>query len=136
MRAKATVAFSCSAAAACFCCDAFVVPAASQQQPLPRLPSTTTSSSSASVAASSPARPLATQGARASLGVRRARRDLSVLSVSSFDAAGDSAAAPAVPVGPGAGVIDLKFENLKAGGFKVFLLLFLLGVSVNSALLL
>lgn len=50
---------------------------------------------------------------------------------SAFDAAGDAAAARAVPVGPGAGVIDLKFENLKTGGFKVFLLLFLLGVSAT-----
>lgn len=33
------------------------------------------------------------------------------------------------PTGPGAGVINLQFRHLKAGGFKVFLLLFLLGVS-------
>lgn len=33
------------------------------------------------------------------------------------------------PSGPGAGVINLEFRDLKAGGFKVFLLFFLLGVS-------
>ncbi|CAM9890995.1 unnamed protein product [Ectocarpus fasciculatus] len=43
-----------------------------------------------------------------------------VVNMSSFDAA-------SAPSGPGAGVIDLQFENLKAGGFKVFLLFFLLG---------
>lgn len=32
--------------------------------------------------------------------------------------------------GPGAGIIDMRFKELKTGGFKVFLLLFLLGVSV------
>lgn len=60
--------------------------------------------------------------------VRRTRR----ASSSSFDAAaagGESSRAAATPVGPGAGVIDLQFESLKAGGFKVFLLFFLLGVS-------
>ncbi len=53
-----------------------------------------------------------------------------VTRMASFDSSSfDSAAPPAFPQGPGAGVIDLRFENLKAGGFKVFLLLFLLGVS-------
>lgn len=33
------------------------------------------------------------------------------------------------PSGPGAGVINLEFRDLKTGGFKVFLLFFLLGVS-------
>lgn len=37
----------------------------------------------------------------------------------------------ASPSGPGAGVIDLQFWKLKTGGFKVFLLFFLLGVSVR-----
>lgn len=32
--------------------------------------------------------------------------------------------------GPGAGIIDMRFKELKTGGFKVFLLLFLLGVSI------
>lgn len=32
------------------------------------------------------------------------------------------------PSGPGAGLIDLHFQQLKSGGFKVFLLIFLLGV--------
>lgn len=31
--------------------------------------------------------------------------------------------------GPGTGVIDMRFRELKTGGFKVFLLFFLLGVS-------
>jgi len=53
-----------------------------------------------------------------------------VARMTSFDpSAFDSAVPAAFPQGPGAGVIDLRFENLKAGGFKVFLLLFLLGVS-------
>lgn len=53
------------------------------------------------------------------------------MSTSSTDAAGDAAAPRALPVGPGAGVIDLKFESLKVGGFKVFLTLYLLGVSAR-----
>ncbi|CAM9303317.1 unnamed protein product [Ectocarpus sp. 6 AP-2014] len=44
-----------------------------------------------------------------------------VVNMSSFDAQ----SAPSS--GPGAGVIDLQFQNLKTGGFKVFLLFFLLG---------
>ena len=32
------------------------------------------------------------------------------------------------PSGPGAGLIDLHFRHIKSGGFKVFLLFFLLGV--------
>lgn len=136
MRTKAVGALSCSAAGL-LCCDAFVVSPPQQhvlasqqqqqqQQQIAGLPATTASS------ASSPPRPLLVQGPRESVGVRRARpvRNVSLLSMSSFDAAGDAAAARAVPVGPGAGVIDLNFENLKTGGFKVFLLLFLLGVSV------
>eukprot|EP00903_Cladosiphon_okamuranus_P012882 g12030.t1 len=114
-------------------CDAFVVlppqqnvlaSQQQQQQLLARLPSSTSPSTA------SPRRPLLMQGSREGVGVRRARRTrnkVSRLSMSSFDAAGDAAAARAVPMGPGAGVIDLKFENLKTGGFKVFLLLFLLG---------
>lgn len=35
------------------------------------------------------------------------------------------------PSGPGAGLIDLHFQQLKSGGFKVFLLFFLLGVRVS-----
>lgn len=68
-------------------------------------------------------------------GVRRVRRRPAAggLSMtSSFDpAAGDSSPRAATPTGPGAGVIDLQFESLKAGGFKVFLLFFLLGVRVT-----
>lgn len=33
--------------------------------------------------------------------------------------------------GPGAGVINMRFKELKTGGFKVFLLFFLLGVSFS-----
>lgn len=47
-----------------------------------------------------------------------------VVNMSSYDAA-------SAPSGPGAGVIELQFENLKTGGFKVFLLFFLLGVSMS-----
>lgn len=131
MRTKAVV-LSCSAGF--LAADAFVSPQhvlSSQPQQVARLPATATA------AEASPPRILPTRPtmilsggedrskARESFRVRRTRRGGSV-SMSSFDAAGD-AAARAVPVGPGAGVIDLKFENLKAGGFKVFLLLFLLG---------
>lgn len=49
----------------------------------------------------------------------------------SESAAGRSAAMR--PSGPGAGVIDLQFGKLKAGGFKVFLLFFLLGVSAENS---
>lgn len=51
-----------------------------------------------------------------------------------MSAAGESAsgrnAFSSVPSGPGAGVINLEFRDLKTGGFKVFLLFFLLGVRV------
>ena len=133
MRPTAVVALSAGAGILC-CCDAFVVSpqqhhhvlASQHQQQLVRLPAATASTSTDA----SPPRPLLTQGPRAGLGVRRTRR-ASLSMSSAFDAAGDAAAARAVPVGPGAGVIDLKFENLKTGGFKVFLLLFLLGVSAT-----
>lgn len=55
------------------------------------------------------------------------------MSVSASSGSGESAAgrsAYSPPSRPGAGVIDLKFRELKAGGFKVFLLFFLLGVSL------
>lgn len=49
-----------------------------------------------------------------------------------MSAAGESASGrnvfSSVPSGPGAGVINLEFRDLKTGGFKVFLLFFLLGV--------
>lgn len=62
----------------------------------------------------------------------RTRSDIVPVAMSASSGPGESApgrGAQSVPSGPGAGVIDLKFRELKTGGFKVFLLFFLLGVS-------
>lgn len=63
----------------------------------------------------------------------RSRDGGSVAALPAFSGPGEPASGPstsAVPRGPGAGMIDLKFQALKPGGFKGFLLFFLIGVSV------
>lgn len=62
---------------------------------------------------------------------KRGNGDCCAMSASS-SGSGESASglnAFSAPSGPGAGVINLEFRDLKTGGFKVFLLFFLLGVS-------
>lgn len=79
------------------------------------------------------------QGGTLGQGARRTRNHSSsklgncyAMSASS-SGSGESASglnAFSAPSGPGAGVINLEFRDLKTGGFKVFLLFFLLGVSL------
>ncbi|CAM9975265.1 unnamed protein product [Pylaiella littoralis] len=140
MRTKA-VAMSCSGGLLCLTCDAFIAPPQQRAHVLQPTPhhqlgrSTATPAAGGSTVADEVLRPLLTRTIMSLSGEARNSNRINVnggvrrtlrAAMSSFDSSGESPRA-ATPVGPGAGVVELQFENLKAGGFKVFLLLFLLG---------